>query len=57
MVGGVYEALTKEPGKGTGLGLYICRNIIDGLKGSLECTSVEGEGTCFTIILPTFMPE
>ncbi|MEW8044827.1 MAG: ATP-binding protein [gamma proteobacterium symbiont of Phacoides pectinatus] len=40
-----------------GLGLYICRNIIDGLKGSLECTSVEGEGTCFTIILPTFMPE
>ncbi|OQX35100.1 MAG: hypothetical protein B0D96_07645 [Candidatus Sedimenticola endophacoides] len=48
---------TKEPGKGTGLGLYICRNIIDGLKGSLECASVEGEGTCFTIILPTFMPE
>lgn len=37
---------------GTGLGLSITRKLVKGLGGSLDITSVAGEGTCFTIILP-----
>lgn len=37
---------------GTGLGLYLCKQIIDNHKGELKCFSKEGEGTTFTIVLP-----
>jgi signal transduction histidine kinase len=38
--------------KGTGLGLYITKNIIEQHGGSIAVTSKPGEGSCFTIILP-----
>lgn len=38
--------------QGTGLGLVICRTIMDNLKGSIDVTSEEGKGTCFTLELP-----
>lgn len=38
--------------QGTGLGLVICRTIMDNLKGSINVTSEEGKGTCFTLELP-----
>jgi signal transduction histidine kinase len=41
---------TKE--KGTGLGLLICKQIIDAHKGRIEITSRHGEGTSVNIILP-----
>jgi signal transduction histidine kinase len=41
---------TKE--KGTGLGLLICKQIIDAHKGSIEITSLHGEGTSVNILLP-----
>jgi signal transduction histidine kinase len=44
---------TKGEGKGTGLGLYICRNIVLEHRGRMEVTSAPGAGTAFTIDLPT----
>ncbi len=43
---------TKGEGKGTGLGLYISRNIIVEHKGRIDVRSCVGEGTIFTIVLP-----
>lgn len=43
---------TKEKGLGTGLGLFICRRIIEKYQGSIDLTSRVGEGTVFTIKLP-----
>jgi len=43
---------TKPRGKGTGLGLPICRNIISKLGGSLSFKSEAGKGTTFFIKLP-----
>lgn len=43
---------TKPPGKGTGLGLPICQNIIRKLGGSLSFETEPGEGTTFFIRLP-----
>ena len=43
---------TKAPGKGTGLGLPICRQIIMELGGEFGFESRAGEGTTFTIQMP-----
>jgi len=43
---------TKPPGKGTGLGLPICRQIIMALGGEFDFESRAGEGTTFTIRMP-----
>lgn len=43
---------TKSEGEGTGLGLYICRNIINGHGGSIALESQLGTGTTFRICLP-----
>ena len=37
---------------GTGLGLYICKTIIDQLNGKISFTSKENEGTTFFLELP-----
>lgn len=43
---------TKDVGKGTGLGLYLCRQIVQEHGGVLIMESKMGEGTSFTIKLP-----
>lgn len=43
---------TKKEGEGTGLGLYICRTIVEEHDGRLLVESAEGEGTCFRVVLP-----
>ncbi len=39
-------------GTGTGLGLYICRQITDKLNGTIGVSSQKGSGTTFTVNLP-----
>jgi len=41
-----------ESEKGTGLGLKLCHELVNINKGSISVDSREGEGTCFSIILP-----
>lgn len=43
---------TRGVGEGTGLGLKICRDIAQAHDGSIDFTSVLGEGTQFTLRLP-----
>jgi CheY-like chemotaxis protein len=43
---------TTKPGEGTGLGLYVCRKIVDGLGGRIEVESALGVGTTFRVTLP-----
>jgi len=43
---------TKEVGKGTGLGLYVTREIVNGLGGEIDLTTHVNSGTKFTVKLP-----
>jgi len=43
---------TKPTGKGTGLGITICRNIVQKLGGSIDLKSEAGKGTQFTVRRP-----
>ena len=43
---------TKGPEEGTGLGLYVCHNLIEGLGGRIEVESEPGQGSSFRIMLP-----
>ncbi|MCP3900400.1 MAG: hypothetical protein GY707_11880, partial [Desulfobacteraceae bacterium] len=43
---------TKEPGAGTGLGLWVSYMIIDEINGNIEAQSIEGKGTTFIMKLP-----
>ncbi|MBN8216394.1 MAG: PAS domain-containing protein [Spirochaetes bacterium] len=43
---------TKETGKGSGLGLSVVHGIVAGMRGSIQCESLVGQGTSFLITLP-----
>lgn len=45
---------TKPTGEGTGLGLHICRQIIEQFGGSISLQSTYNEGTQFIIRLPVY---
>ncbi|MFZ5801993.1 MAG: ATP-binding protein [Candidatus Omnitrophota bacterium] len=52
-----YGFTTKPPGKGSGLGLYMCKYIIELHGGSIKVTSRENVGTTFTLTLPVYQEE
>ena len=48
----LFSPLVTIKAKGMGLGLAICRRIIEAHDGKITVDSVEGEGTSVTIVLP-----
>jgi two-component system, cell cycle sensor histidine kinase and response regulator CckA len=47
---------TKPAGRGTGLGLWIARDIMQRYGGTIEVTSAPGSGTTFTMYFPRAEP-
>lgn len=42
---------------GSGLGLPIARNLVEGMGGALQARSTPGQGSCFSVHLPLAVPE
>jgi signal transduction histidine kinase len=49
-----YGFTTKPPGRGSGMGLYMCKYIIELHGGGMRVSSKLGEGTTFRLTLPVF---
>jgi signal transduction histidine kinase len=43
---------TKKPGEGTGLGLFVTKNLVENMGGNIAVTSRSGGGTTFAVTLP-----
>ena len=43
---------TKAPGKGRGLGLYVCYQLVNSCGGRITVESTPQQGSCFTVELP-----
>ncbi|MEA3466464.1 MAG: HAMP domain-containing sensor histidine kinase [Thermodesulfobacteriota bacterium] len=43
---------TKAPGKGRGLGLYVCYQLMRDCGGQLSVASTPNQGSCFTLTMP-----
>jgi signal transduction histidine kinase len=43
---------TSTPSGGRGVGLALCKSVIEAHKGNIKATSSKGEGTIFTFTLP-----
>ncbi|MBC9909913.1 hybrid sensor histidine kinase/response regulator [Chitinophaga varians] len=43
---------TSNPGTGSGIGLYVTRNLVTLLGGTIQATSKSGKGTTFTLVFP-----
>ncbi|GEM_PF-4359414 len=54
-IGQIFDTFftTKARGEGTGMGLSISRAIVTGMGGRMAVRSSKGEGSCFTVELPT----
>jgi two-component system NtrC family sensor kinase len=52
----IFEELftTKAPGEGTGLGLPLCKRIVEKHGGDISVVSKPGEGTTFTLFFPVW---
>ncbi|HEX2209243.1 MAG TPA: HAMP domain-containing sensor histidine kinase [Longimicrobium sp.] len=50
----IFEPFVSTKGKGMGLGLAICREIVEAHAGRIEVDSAVGQGTTFTIRLPLY---
>jgi two-component system NtrC family sensor kinase len=48
---------TTKGNEGTGLGLFVTRNIVEALRGEIKAENREEGGACFTLVLPLRMPE
>jgi len=51
-----FSQVNADPSKrkvGTGLGLWLCKHICEGMKGTIEAKSQEDFGTSFLIAIPT----
>jgi two-component system cell cycle sensor histidine kinase/response regulator CckA len=59
MIGRIFDPFvtTKPTGQGTGLGLYVCHNIVRSLGGAIWVQSEPGRGSTFHIDLPVVEVE
>jgi two-component system, NtrC family, sensor kinase len=59
MIDQVFEPFvtTKEPGKGTGLGLAVCARLVEGMGGVIRAGNATGGGAVFRVILPAMAAE
>jgi len=48
----IFTAVYATKTNGTGLGLPVCKNIVDNHKGEITFSSIVGEGTTCTVYLP-----
>lgn len=48
----IYERFAAGPNKGSGLGLPICKELVEQMGGTLEINSEEGLGTTVWITIP-----
>ncbi len=53
----LFEPLFTTRSRGIGLGLVITRMLVEGHGGTIDVTSTEGEGSTFTVRLPTKEPD
>lgn len=53
----IFQPFVSTKGKGMGLGLAICREIVEGHGGRLEVESAPGEGSTFIVRLPLYDPS
>jgi PAS domain S-box-containing protein len=53
----LFKPLFTTKSKGMGLGLAICKKLIEAHEGSIEVESVEGKGTVFRVKLPIHQSE
>lgn len=50
------DSSTSKKYGGTGLGLSICKQFVELMDGTLDVTSAQGQGTTFSVTLPTKSP-
>ncbi|HEX6308350.1 MAG TPA: ATP-binding protein [Longimicrobiales bacterium] len=48
---------TKEPGKGTGLGLAVCARLVEGMSGVIHADNAAEGGAVFRVLLPAAAAE
>jgi signal transduction histidine kinase len=53
----VFQPFVSGKTKGMGLGLAICKEIVEGHGGRIEVDSRPGAGTVFRILLPVHAPQ
>lgn len=46
---------TKDPGKGTGLGLALCARLVESMGGAIRADNAEEGGAVFSVVLPALL--